>query len=605
MPQVITTPLVLPQPKRLVLEQGGHALRDHHRCKIFDASGAHAAIAQQIRHDLRRELRLEAEIIEPPDKPHAASIHLSIEPALPEQGYVLHITPRQIALIGGDGAGLFYAAMTFRQLVRQFREALPSCRIEDEPDFAVRGVMLDISRDKVPTMETLFRLVEELAEWKINHLELYTEHTFAYRNHRAIWEHASPMTASEVHELDAFCAARHIELVPNQNCFGHLHRWLQHEPYKALAECPDGFMTPWGERRNGPFSLNPLDPGSIQLVEELLTELLPNFRSRSVNVGCDETFDLGQGRSREACERDGKGRVYLEFLLKIHRLVHARGRAMHFWGDIILNHPELISELPRDVVPLVWGYEADHPFASQCAQFAEAGLPFYVCPGTSTWNSVIGRTDNALGNLDSAAENGLANGARGYLITAWGDNGHWQPYAVDLLPLAAGAARAWSFETNRTSDLSAQADLHIFKDEARVLGQLARDLGLVYRETGHTIHNASALFRLLSQRDISNLQAAIPDENLHAAKNKLREVLAALPSARGARDDAALIQNEFSIAGRLIGLGLARGLNTDTKERAAAWADLIPAYRAQWLARNRPGGLSDSVAVMEKRKNEN
>ena len=54
-------------------------------------------------------------------------------------------------------------------------------KITDWPDYPQRGVMLDISRDKVPSMETLYQLIDLLASWKINQLQLYTEHTFAYR----------------------------------------------------------------------------------------------------------------------------------------------------------------------------------------------------------------------------------------------------------------------------------------------------------------------------------------------------------------------------------------------------------------------------------------
>ncbi|MCZ7591789.1 MAG: family 20 glycosylhydrolase [Kiritimatiellae bacterium] len=596
----LSFPVLLPMPRSIHIEQGAHSLR-RRRITIYDDSGLGTDIAARIQQDVRREVHAEATIAGPSDKPHTAEILLRHDPELRPQAYALHITPRQAVLSSADAAGLWHAAMTFRQLLRQYRDAIPSCRIEDAPDFLTRGVMLDISRDKVPSMETLFRFVDELAEWKINRLELYTEHTFAYRNHREVWANASPMTAEDVRELDHFCAERFIELVPNQNCFGHLHRWLALERYKPLAEAPDGFMTPWGERRSGSFSLNPLDPRNMDLVEELLAELLPNFRSRKVNVGCDETFDLGQGRSREACEREGKGRVYLDFLLKIHRAVSAHGHTMHFWGDIILNHPELIPALPRDVVPLVWGYEANHPFAEQCAKFANAGFSFFVCPGTSTWNSVVGRTDNALENLNSAARHGLAHGASGYLITAWGDNGHWQPYAVDLLPLAAGAARAWALEANREADLAAQLDVQVFKSEARMLGALAYDLGLVYRELGYPIENASALFRLLFQRDIGNLRAAISDGKLQSARRRLQSVPSVLAGARCGRDDAGLITNEFALAGRLLDLGIARGLGEDAAQRAKCWAEFIPAFREQWLARNRPGGLEDSVAVMLKR----
>jgi len=63
--------------------------------------------------------------------------------------------------------------------------------------------MLDISRDKVPTMQTLRLLIDMLAEWKVNHVELYMEHTFAYHNHCDVWVADSPLTADEVRALDA------------------------------------------------------------------------------------------------------------------------------------------------------------------------------------------------------------------------------------------------------------------------------------------------------------------------------------------------------------------------------------------------------------------
>jgi hexosaminidase len=58
---------------------------------------------------------------------------------------------------------------------------LPCLKIRDWPDFARRGVMLDISRGRVPKLETLLELVGHLADFKINEFQLYTEHTFAYR----------------------------------------------------------------------------------------------------------------------------------------------------------------------------------------------------------------------------------------------------------------------------------------------------------------------------------------------------------------------------------------------------------------------------------------
>ena len=115
---------------------------------------------------------------------------------------------------------------------------------------------------------------------------------------------------------------------------------------------------------------------------------------------------------------------------------------MMFWGDIILHHPELIKKLPKDVIALNWGYEANHPFEKETAILAKSKVPFYVCPGTATWMTLLGRHDTAFANLRLAAEAGRKNDAIGYLNTDWGDGGHPQPLAISWPLYAIGAANA-------------------------------------------------------------------------------------------------------------------------------------------------------------------
>ncbi|MBI3948059.1 MAG: family 20 glycosylhydrolase [Armatimonadetes bacterium] len=532
------------------------------------------------------------------------------------EGYVLTIGPERVRIVAHDLAGARHAAMTLRQVARQSQDALPCLRIEDWPDFPHRGVMLDVTRNKVPTMETLYAVVEMLAEWKVNQLQLYTECAFAYREHREVWEGASPMTGEEILALDAHCRERGIELVPNQNSFGHLARWLRLPRYQHLAEAPEGFDYPWGGRHEGAFSLNPLDPGSLALLAGLYDELLPHFSSRQFNVGLDETFDLGKGRSRQACEERGVGRVYLEFLQKIHGLVQRHGRTMQFWGDIVMRHPELIPELPGDLVALEWGYEAGHPFARDGERFAQAGVPFYVCPGTSTWVSIAGRTENAIGNLRNAAENGRACGAIGFLNTDWGDMGHWQHLPVSFLGYAYGAALSWAVDANRDLDLPAALDRHAFRDAAGVMGRLAYDLGNAYRECGVMIGNASALNSLLVAPPVSLTEgrlAGITVEGLERTLAYVDQVMAPLDGARMVRPNAVQVQAEYRNTAAFLRHACRRGIarlqaegraigNIPGEARATLAADLegvIAEFRRLWLLRNRPGGLEESAGRLE------
>ena len=283
-------------------------------------------------------------------------------PGIPAQGYRMTIAARGVRIEAADTAGAFYGRMTLRQLARLCPDAIPCGAIEDAPDIPIRGVMLDISRDKVPTMDTLFLLADMLAEWKINHLELYMEHTFAYRNHREVWAEASPLTAGEVRALDAYCRQRCIELAPNQNSFGHFERWLKHARYRPLAECPDGFARPDGSWRAA-TTLDPTNPDSLALLEELYAELLPNFTSRRMHIGCDETWELGKGRSRPSVERLGLHRVYYDYLGRLKALAASHGRTALYWGDMVWNHfPDRVGLLDREMTHVDWGYYRLYPY---------------------------------------------------------------------------------------------------------------------------------------------------------------------------------------------------------------------------------------------------
>ena len=264
---------------------------------------------------------------------------------------------------------------------------------------------------------------------------------------------------------------------------------MEYPPLKKLAEVAEPWPDEGGAFLRYPSTLAPEHPGTLPFLRGLYDELLPHFRSGRFNVGCDETWDLGRGQSRQLCEKIGKGRVYLRFLKKIHRELQTRNKRMMFWGDIILRHPELVRELPRDVIALNWGYEAGHPFAREAKTFAAAKISFYVCPGTSTWMTLIGRHDNAFANLRSAATAGHAHGAAGFLITDWGDGGHPQPLAVSVLPYLFGAALAWCGETADEKLLTPVANRDVFRDPTGQTGRAALAMGLAHRKFGFRVPN--------------------------------------------------------------------------------------------------------------------
>jgi hexosaminidase len=133
-----------------------------------------------------------------PDGRPAAIRLLRIQsaPAHPE-GYALTINRSGVTVEYREPAGLRAATATWRQLLREHGRRLPCLRIRDWPDFKRRGVMLDISRGRVPKLETLLDLAEKLSDFKINELQLYTEHTFAYRKFKSVWQSWGALTGGK------------------------------------------------------------------------------------------------------------------------------------------------------------------------------------------------------------------------------------------------------------------------------------------------------------------------------------------------------------------------------------------------------------------------
>lgn len=539
-------------------------------------------------------------------------LELSDAHALHDQGYVLRVSGGKIFIGGRTLEGVFHGLQTLKQLIRCFGTDLPELSIEDFPDLPRRGYMLDVSRDRIPKMETLKRLVDILAELKYNQLQLYMEHTFAYARHWKVWNGYSPFTSEEIRELDSYCAERFIELVPNQNTFGHMTKWLIHDEYRHLAEAPDGFTAPWGTRYEYPFSLSPVVSESLQLVEEILSELLPNFQSRTVNIGCDETFDLCLGRSKELCEKLGPGRVYLDFLLKVYGTAKKYKDRVMFWGDIIENHPELLPELPKDLIPMVWGYEADHPFAQKCPLYAKSGLEFYVCPGTSTWNSFVGRSRNAFENIENAVANGLKNGASGLLLTDWGDNGHPQSPIFSLLPIAYAGALGWNYGGHRGADLEDfldAVDLQLLQGFWRDDGGTRQgaskflfDLGELHNTLPYTPNGTLLFYALLYPERFLEKIVLTDQGTVELLRDRIRRSLDLCESVENP-----LLREELSIGlrfadhgARVVGMVLEHGGIQSVPE--AKWKtfvssllDLIEDYKRLWLELSRPGGLEQSV----------
>lgn len=504
-----------------------------------------------------------------------------------DEAYALTIRPARVDIAARTQKGIRWALATLAQLCRAGGTELPGVRIDDAPLFQERGFMLDISRDRVPTMETLRSLIDGMALLKMNHLQLYNEHAFAYRGHEGVWRSADPITPDEMREIDAYARERGIGLHANQNTFGHFERWLRHPAYASMGELSGPHLyEPWHHVWMEASTLCPDDPRSVALIEDLLTQMIPCCSGAYVNIGGDEPVDLGLGRSAGRCAAAGRGRVFTGYIGRIMRIAQRLGRRPQFWCD---PHPNEDGELPQDIIALVWGYGSETDFSTRLGAHRAAGREVWVAPGTNNWNTYAGRTEVRRRNLSKAVRGGIAHGAVGCLTTEWGDQGHRQQWPLTLMGMADGAQAAWSGDAG--FDGRAAGFQVLGSPE---LGNWLTDLGCAdhgvvpgdsptFIDAGHAWGNHRGIGAIDGWKKIASACALVPDPPCGTPFTD--ECRLALDMVRYAAERA-VVRRECDGS---------HGAELPFRRRLA---DLAARYRAMWLMRSRYGGLEDSYGKL-------
>ncbi len=536
-------------------------------------------------------------------------INIEFNSNLHKEGYSLSIKESGINIVAADGAGEFYAKQTLKQLINQYQgNDCPTMEIEDYPDLAVRGVSLDVSRDRMPYFADILKFVDLLASWKINTFTLYFEHVFAYKNHKKVWENASALTAENMQKLDKYCKERFIDLIPCQETLGHLSRWLCHEPYRQLAECPEGCPSSWQIKDTDPFSLCPTDLKSVELMEELLDELLPNYKSKYFFCGGDETFDLGTGRSKEICEKIGLNQVYANYFKEIGKIAQKNGKKIFIYSDMVKNDPDFLKVLPEDTILAEWGYGRHYPFKENAKKFIECGLGFCFLSSNSNYSTWGGRTYRWRGNILNAARSAMELKALGCFVYEFGDFGHWTNFSFSLTAFAYGAGIFWNLEGNENIDIAEVSDFFAY-DKCFGVADVILDIGKIYNHTS-SVDDCDMLYVLFynealekSSEYFANLtldNLAKSREDLQHAEAKFRR-LAAVPKKVGQEIELALQTLKFAIHAAeefLLDENAKKfnEVNEDAQKRLAAeFEKLIDALLAHRDANYLPGGRREAM----------
>ncbi|WP_242858523.1 beta-N-acetylhexosaminidase [Robinsoniella peoriensis] len=437
---------ILPAPQKIMKKEGAFALPHYGKIEMDASCPQDVSYAADI---LKREILdftgMDYSLSRGTKGTNGgAEIVLKLEDSLKEQSYVLVIREEGIQITGGGYHGILYGIQTLRQIIRQEGCVLPLVEIEDEPAMEFRGFYHDVTRGRIPKLETLKKLADTLSFYKINQLQLYVEHSFLFEGLSEMWRDDTPLTPEDILELDAHCRKAGVELVPSLSSFGHLYKLLSTRTYEHLCELADPVKMPFSFRgRQMHHTLNVTMEESYELAVKMIEEYMPLFTSKQFNIGADETFDLGKGKSKTYAEEAGIDRMYIDYVKKLCGYLVDKGYRPMFWGDVICGFPELMKELPKETICLNWGY-AWNQCEDGTKALAEAGATQYVCPGAGGWNQFINLMESAYMNISRMCAFGEKYRAIGMLNTDWGDFGHINHPDFSMPGMIYGAAFSWN-----------------------------------------------------------------------------------------------------------------------------------------------------------------
>lgn len=508
-----------------------------------------------------------------------------------DEGYVLDVEPHRVVVAGKDGPGLFYGVQTLRQLVipaSQSDAEILGVRIRDWPAMKYRGVLIDISRGPVPTYGTLRDAIDTVAEFKMNQVYFHMQDSFRSLRQPLIGLLSDTVSQDEWRNLIAYASEQYVDIIAEQESCGHLHKILRFEEYSGIGERDRGHV------------LAPAEDERARFTESLFAEMLPLFPSQFFHIGCDETFELGRGRSANRVQQESIGKVYIENLKRVYGLARAHGKRVMFWGDIALTHPELLKELPKDLIVASWEYFPHDDYNKWLKPFQEAGLQIIICPWVgNTWLIVPDVASSGI-SIQGFVRGGQKAGALGMMNTSWNDDGETL-LGMNWYGFVLSAACSWQQGECNIQDFNNRFDWAFFRNSDHRFTELILNLwdtNRILREARSGSADSSQFggagsswfwlnpFESAGAKDVKKILPAAPQVRMAAEK-----ALTTIKLSRGrARRHAEILKYWEFTALRLDAFAY----------RYQAVADIAKFYRARYAkAPQRPASTEGFVDLMD------
>ena len=268
---------------------------------------------------------------------------------LQDETYCLKFVENSAIVIAESDKAIYYGVNTFLQLIKFLENQLivPNLEIQDYPSYQIRCITDQTSRNQIPTLENLKKVIKFLSQFKMNYHYLYLEDGYHFKVHPDIGKERGGYTEKEINDLQDYAQRYFMEIVPIFNSFGHQDNILMTEypKYSHLGEFP------------GAACFNIANSEVKLFLTQLYEELCCAFTSNWLHLGLDETFDFGKHQTKTLVKQQGKGKTLLDFYKFLVALAREKGKTKIIcYHDNILKEKELLENLSNDLIVFYWDY---------------------------------------------------------------------------------------------------------------------------------------------------------------------------------------------------------------------------------------------------------
>ncbi len=285
--------------------------------------------------------------------------------------------------------------------------------------------MLDCSRNAVMKPEKVKEFIDILAKIGYNALELYMEDTYKIAGEPYFGYLRGGYTAQELREIDAYAAAKGVELIPAIQTLAHFNNLAKLPHYEDIIDINDILLVE--------------NEKTYALIDKMFKTLHETFSSRLVNIGMDEAHLIGLGKYLDLNGYADRYELLFNHLERVAAIADKYGFKLHMWSDMFFRignqgkyygkdlciSDGLPKRIPHNVELVYWDYYHTNSEDYEAMMSAHKSIndDFWFAGGAWCWGGFAPFNGYTMKTTKAAMQAAEKFNVKNVLVTMWGDDG--------------------------------------------------------------------------------------------------------------------------------------------------------------------------------------